>query len=443
MSPVADTVIALDDGSIDDTLERLHLLPLVSTVLTNPKRPTYRGWDDAANRQRLLDACVELRPKWILQLDADERLDEADAVALRAFLETDADPTCAYLLRLYRMIDGRATWDRREHWAGRVFAYRPGQQLPTALLHFVPVPTDIDPKRWRRTTFRIQHLASIDDGARSARLAKYGEADPDRMFQASYDHLIEPPRNVQPWVTRRPDLPPLHHGTSRCSDADRLIVQSPEGITSAPQWITAAARNLNGAAMYALAAPDSQRSPFDRHIDDPARDGDTPGTLASTQPLHCFAVRASLYERFAADHGPDWTEITKAIWAMGYGVGILEGQPGPTGSPSTRNRTLVGSWAVGRIRAQRAIEDVDDLGSTEKVLRRRIGPRPFARDVRYLWSKRPEHLDWRVLVDLASGVTSLGVEHLSATHALWALNDRRHSNGRSNGRGRQRRGNER
>jgi hypothetical protein len=50
--PLADTVIALDDGSTDDSVEVLARSDLVDVLLRNPRRDSYREWDDAANRNR-------------------------------------------------------------------------------------------------------------------------------------------------------------------------------------------------------------------------------------------------------------------------------------------------------------------------------------------------------------------------------------------------------
>ena len=69
----ADDVIALDDGSTDATRRILDESDLVSTVLANPRRPTYVGWDDRENRQRLVYAALAARAEWVLFLDADER----------------------------------------------------------------------------------------------------------------------------------------------------------------------------------------------------------------------------------------------------------------------------------------------------------------------------------------------------------------------------------
>src|SRR5215207_4109597 len=78
---LADAVVALDDGSTDGTRQILERHPLVKRVLVNPPRADYVGWDDAANRNRLLEAAADLAPDWILSLDADERIPPDDAAA--------------------------------------------------------------------------------------------------------------------------------------------------------------------------------------------------------------------------------------------------------------------------------------------------------------------------------------------------------------------------
>src|SRR6266702_4736187 len=98
----ADGVVALDDGSTDETRELLEASPLVKVLLSNPRRESYRGWDDGKNRNRLLAAAGELDPVWIISLDADERIDPEDAAALRTFIQSsDAIPACGFGLQHY------------------------------------------------------------------------------------------------------------------------------------------------------------------------------------------------------------------------------------------------------------------------------------------------------------------------------------------------------
>lgn len=207
----ADAVVALDDGSTDATRVILEEHPLVARVLSNPRRESYAGWDDAENRNRLLEAAAELEPAWLLVLDADERVDPDDALALRRFVDTTADPERAYGMRVYRMIDGLDRYDAAELWAYRLFAHRPGDRFPEDRLHYVPVPTRVPREAWTRTTIRIQHLASLTAERRRARFAKYAEADAEREFQADYGNLlVEPePGTLRRWAPRPPDLPVL------------------------------------------------------------------------------------------------------------------------------------------------------------------------------------------------------------------------------------------
>ena len=219
----ADAIVALDDGSTDDTRALLAAESLVKIVLSNPPRTDYRDWDDAGNRNRLLAAAASLEPEWILSLDADERIDADDAAALRAFVDQEAIPDCAYGFRVYRMVETSNRYDRADLWVYRLFAHEPGQRFPERRLHFVPVPTSIPRRRWLRTTVRIQHLASLTEERRRARFAKYREADPNNAMQSSYDHLLDAPEDVKQWPPRPPGQPildaPLAWGAAARADA--------------------------------------------------------------------------------------------------------------------------------------------------------------------------------------------------------------------------------
>ena len=176
VSAFADAVVALDDGSTDRTREILEGHPLVKILLTNPRRLTYAGWDDAANRDELLGAARRLDPDWVLFLDVDERIEDDDGRALREFVRTDAIPSCAYGLELYRAWQGRHEATPRTVF--RLFASEPGQEVPDEELHFEPVPTNIPRQSWIRTSIRVRHLAAETGERIAARLAKYEEIDP-------------------------------------------------------------------------------------------------------------------------------------------------------------------------------------------------------------------------------------------------------------------------
>jgi glycosyltransferase involved in cell wall biosynthesis len=205
----ADQVIALDDGSTDETPAILEESPLVARVLRNPRRERYAGWDDAANRQALLDAAIDAGAAWAMFLDSDERLDPDDAAALRSFVATDADPNAAYGFRVHRMVGAEGAYDRADLWVYRLFSPRPGQRLSAETLHLVPVPTSIPRALWEKTTVRIQHFAGADDERRLARVRKYEEVDPGGLWQRDYAGPILAEGRPRRWRPRPPGLPVL------------------------------------------------------------------------------------------------------------------------------------------------------------------------------------------------------------------------------------------
>lgn len=201
----ADAVIALDDGSTDDTAAVLRAQPLVAKLIANSPRADFRGWDDAANRNRLLETAAEFQPEWIISVDADERIPADDAKALREFLATDALPGIAYGFRCYSMIGDLEHALPNPIWVYRLFAFAPGQRFPDQDLHFTPIPVAISRRAYVRTSFRIQHLGGMSPERRLARYEKYRQADPECRFWPDYSSLLKEPgaNDVLPWQPRR------------------------------------------------------------------------------------------------------------------------------------------------------------------------------------------------------------------------------------------------
>jgi glycosyltransferase involved in cell wall biosynthesis len=223
-------VVALDDGSTDGTAARLAVHPAVLALLRNPIRRTYAGWDDARNRSRLLAAAGRFRPDWIVQLDADERMDAARSLQLRRFLETEACPEFAYGFYLCRMIGDERHFDKSME-IFRVFAYRDGLRLPSRKLHLIPVPDAIKRERWFTLRIRIQHLSGLTPRLRRRRFKKYEEADPENEWQPAYDNLLSHPTQVKRW--RQPPGRTLLADPARHAQAVATVKQIAELLGSA------------------------------------------------------------------------------------------------------------------------------------------------------------------------------------------------------------------
>ena len=206
---VADRVVALDDGSIDDTGAVLRASPLVERVLENPRRPTSHGWHDGANRNRLLRACDELEPDWVLSLDVDDRITTDDAAALRDFLAGDALPGLAYGFPYVRMWRGRCDPTIYSVW--RLFSWEPGQEFTGMRNHNQPVPISLPRPRWVATTIRIQHWGVADEERWEGRQQKYRDAGGQgRRISTDFGGLDAHGADDWPeWVPRPAGLPVL------------------------------------------------------------------------------------------------------------------------------------------------------------------------------------------------------------------------------------------
>jgi glycosyltransferase involved in cell wall biosynthesis len=214
---VADFIVALDDGSTDDTLAILESHPLVQRVLVNPVREKYAGWDDWANRQRLVLAASRIGAEWFLFVDADERFTAEDAVALRRLIDTDAQAGFAYGFERFRVSSDSGLVDPRGLWVYRLFAAADaGAPLRAGRLHAMPVPSSIPPARWLPTSIRLRHLGEVDD--RQSRIEKYREADPNDTWRGVYDQILDVPSRLVPWSEQAPGVPLLLGHSGRYAD---------------------------------------------------------------------------------------------------------------------------------------------------------------------------------------------------------------------------------
>ncbi len=251
-----DAVVALDDGSTDETAELLAAHPLVKRLLRNPRRESYAGWNDAANRNRLLDVVAELNPTWLLSLDADERIDEEDGRALREFLQTDALPGVAYGFGSYAMQGDGSWYIDVPVWMYRVFAFEPGQHFPNRKLHFAPIPESINRGAYITTSFRIQHLALESIDRRRARFEKYREVDPHNQFWPDYTDILRVPDRDQwkQWTPRSPNAPAL-------LGLESSLVGPTDGITDRSITIVVLAGSDDAATRRAIESATSQSAP--------------------------------------------------------------------------------------------------------------------------------------------------------------------------------------
>ena len=69
-----DGIVALDDGSSDNTIDILEKEPKVIKIIKNPVT-NVRDWDEPNNRKRVLNEARKLGADWALCCDPDERFE--------------------------------------------------------------------------------------------------------------------------------------------------------------------------------------------------------------------------------------------------------------------------------------------------------------------------------------------------------------------------------
>lgn len=198
IAPAVDGIVALDDGSTDDTCKIISSHPKTLEVIRNP---VGRDWNEYINQVSLIKAGRQYGADWFLCLDADERIEDR-LVSDIGELVTEANT---------RKIDAysfhyRDLWNDRFHYRiDGVWANRARHRL----FRNVSTHTKFDPRRLHRhwipleiladignvgkaVPYAIYHLRMIRAEDRKARYERYTQIDPKNMFQRQgYDYLTD------------------------------------------------------------------------------------------------------------------------------------------------------------------------------------------------------------------------------------------------------------
>jgi glycosyltransferase involved in cell wall biosynthesis len=191
-------VVALDDGSSDESARLLESSRLVDVVLrVDPAEK--QGWNEPENRRRLVTAGQELGADWFVAFDADER------PARRLWEEwpsmvADADRRDAVAIDQPL----REVWDHPDRY--RVDGVW-GEKRKTAIFRNLGESHAFDEAQWHgewypaqyigtdafaRVSTNLYHLKMLHAADRTARMRRYQELDPGNDFQSiGYDYLVD------------------------------------------------------------------------------------------------------------------------------------------------------------------------------------------------------------------------------------------------------------
>jgi glycosyltransferase involved in cell wall biosynthesis len=198
LAPQVDGIIALDDGSTDGGARIMRDHPAVLEVLRVGSR-TPHDWDEVRNRRLLVDAAARHGARWIVAVDADERLERGFRLRAEALIErAGPDAPGAYWVTIRELWDGPAqyrvdgVWGRKR--SARLFRCRPDHDFGSLVYHghWAPENSRGPDGDFAAADLVIYHRAMISPADREARKERHKRLDPDRRWQAmGYDYMTD------------------------------------------------------------------------------------------------------------------------------------------------------------------------------------------------------------------------------------------------------------
>ncbi len=194
LRPAVDGIIALDDGSTDETPRILRQEPKMIEILTKPAK-SLAEWDDASNRLMLYETAHAYQPDWLLCVDADEIL-EPTFLVYKDYLMDQPSSILGYAFPLVAIYQNKITGPL---FVDRMYRFKPGYRFDSRRLHCRIMPLDIKDEMIRAVNIRFFHYSASPE-QKQERYRKYLIADPKRELQASYENVLStnPSRPVLP-----------------------------------------------------------------------------------------------------------------------------------------------------------------------------------------------------------------------------------------------------
>ena len=195
LAPQVDGVIALDDGSTDESGEFVAAQRLTEQLISVPSG-AQGELEDGLNQRTLIEAAHAHRADWLLGIDADERVERGfRARAWAEFERADRDGASAFWVPWRELWGSPVSWRSDGIWGRKrkacLFRSDPAHAFHTQRVHSVWAGAG-DPGRWPQADLRLYHLRMIDPAARLRRVQRYRRIDPDLRWQSiGYDYMLD------------------------------------------------------------------------------------------------------------------------------------------------------------------------------------------------------------------------------------------------------------
>ena len=197
--------VIIDDGSTDNTVEicRKVLNDIPLHIIQNEKSLFS---SESALRQQQWRETVKTNPDWILNLDADELIEEAFWETAQELI--DNPEIDLYCFRLYDMWSD-SHYREDPHWNAHsiyrpfLLRYQPGfpYRWNESDQHCGRFPMNIFRFKRANAEARIQHFGWATEQDRQAKFKRYKALDPDAIYgiKEQYDSILDPSPNLVKW----------------------------------------------------------------------------------------------------------------------------------------------------------------------------------------------------------------------------------------------------
>jgi glycosyltransferase involved in cell wall biosynthesis len=191
-----DGVVALDDGSADESRSIVESQPLL-VELISASAGSREELNDGKFHRSLIEAAWNHDTDWLLGIDADERLELDFRIRAEAEIDrAEAAGQPALWVRFCELWDSPDRFRVDGVWGEKrkacLFRSDTGHVFHERRLHSIWAPWPPPSGEYPVADLRIYHLRMIRAEDRRARMERYIRLDPGRDWQAiGYDYLVD------------------------------------------------------------------------------------------------------------------------------------------------------------------------------------------------------------------------------------------------------------
>ena len=216
-----------DAHLVPDLIENLR--PIVDGFIAYDDRDSTTPYTDERQRKAtLLQAARDMRVRWVLLVDPDERLERAASSRMPMLTSGIAPVIWKFRLReMYTPQAYRADGIWKNKRVSCLFPLLEGQVFSDWLLHGQRAPLNPEYEK-RDSGLNLYHLKMIGPERRVARRDLYKALDPYNAYQMiGYDYLADETGVVLKKVSSSREYRPLHRETGGLWQVDLEAVSSP------------------------------------------------------------------------------------------------------------------------------------------------------------------------------------------------------------------------